>query len=490
MRHRLSSYTERSRRVSRAAMLAALLLAFAACLRVQAQQGGSLADAARQARAQRQPQSQPDTGKAQQVINELMEDQSDSDAPGGFKTYNAGDYKVWVPAPYRVQGHDDAGVVLSGPVLGSKHPIVLVGTPIVARWGNNEEAFQDAANQFARLYAQSANCTKTKVADHGAYECSMAAATLLGERVTGNAVFVRSAGNVYPLFCMTPSESRARDTLNNKRVDRSTREWATENLGREDDDMKAVWQKCETFFGSIHFKLTVAGQAETTPVSQSGPAKAATPKPPNGAGAAVSAGQVHPATAVAGTAVAAAQPPPPPAATGTAPPVNPESPSTVPPGFKVQPFTYCKSANDCWNASIVVPADAQLLSSDCKQFVFQTKVQGAPFLLMAGSAGADGCGRRTQSDANLVRWNELAQPESARAPGTYNTISTLQANLDGRPATITQIGFRKGLTEWRGKRAEFESNGVPLVVGCMSPKESFAGGDEICSGLIASLRLQ
>ena len=137
-----------------------------------------------------------------------------------------------------------------------------------------------------------------------------------------------------------------------------------------------------------------------------------------------------------------------------------------------------------------MPADAQLLSSDCKQFVFQTKVQGAPFLLMAGSAGADGCGRRTQSDANLVRWNELAQPESARAPGTYNTISTLQANLDGRPATITQIGFRKGLTEWRGKRAEFESNGVPLVVGCMSPKESFAGGDEICSGLIASLRLQ
>jgi hypothetical protein len=49
--------------------------------------------------------------------------------------------------------------------------------------------------------------------------------------------------------------------------------------------------------------------------------------------------------------------------------------------------------------------------------------------------------------------------------------------------------FRKGLEEWMGKRAEVDSNGVHLVVGCMGPREHFADADAVCSGLIDSLRL-
>jgi hypothetical protein len=49
--------------------------------------------------------------------------------------------------------------------------------------------------------------------------------------------------------------------------------------------------------------------------------------------------------------------------------------------------------------------------------------------------------------------------------------------------------FKKGLADWIGKRAEVENNGAQLVVGCMAPKETFADGDTICSGLIESLRL-
>jgi len=216
--------------------------------------GGSLADVARQVRAQKQSQPQSDTNKAQQVVDELMDDQSDTGAPGGFKTYNQGDYKVWVPAPYHVEGQDDAGVVLSGPMVGSKRPIVLVGTPVVAHWGKDDDAFQDAVRHFARLYTPSANCTKTTVANHAAYQCGMAAATLLGGHVTGKAVFVRASGNMYPLFCLAPSDSRSRDLINSARADRRTKTWARESLDREEDDMKSLWQKCDTFFGSIHFK--------------------------------------------------------------------------------------------------------------------------------------------------------------------------------------------------------------------------------------------
>src|SRR5208282_2651768 len=145
-----------------APFLLGLFLVVAAIVPLQAQDGSSLADIARQARAQRQAQGQPvaDTSRAQQVADELSEDSNDNGAPGGFKTFNAGDYKLFVPAPYKVEGRDDAGVVLSGPYVGSKRSFVLVGAPIVAHFGNNDDAFHDAATQFVHVYAQSANCTK------------------------------------------------------------------------------------------------------------------------------------------------------------------------------------------------------------------------------------------------------------------------------------------------------------------------------------------
>src|SRR5580700_11049294 len=95
-------------------MLSSWVVLLAAIHPAQAQQGSSLADAARQARAQRQDQPRAEESQAQQVVNQLVEDQDDTgNAPGGFKTYNAGDYKLWVPAPFTVEGHDTAGIVLA-----------------------------------------------------------------------------------------------------------------------------------------------------------------------------------------------------------------------------------------------------------------------------------------------------------------------------------------------------------------------------------------
>jgi hypothetical protein len=179
----------------------------------------------------------------------------------------------------------------------------------------------------------------------------------------------------------------------------------------------------------------------------------------------------------------------------TAPAAAPAAPasvakqSAVPAGFKAQRFNYCKGPLQCWDGSVLVPADAKLVSSDCKQYIFETKVQGEPFLLLAGQGGSDACANRSKSDASQVRWDELAEPESGRAPGTYNLIGSQQTTLDGKPAVLVQIGFRKGLTRWMGKRAEIENNGVPLVVGCIAPQDHFADGEAICSKWIESLRL-
>lgn len=465
-----------------------VLGAFAVLLAVsptQAQQSGSLADAARQARAQKQAQMQPqsENNRAQQVANELSEDQNDTGAPGGFKSYNAGDYKLWVPFPYRVDGHDDAGIVLSGPQIGSKHPIVLVGTPIVSRWENNDVAFQEAATKFSHLYAQSASCLKTTIAGHDAYQCGLAAANLLGQRVTGNAVFFHDTGRIYPVFCVTPSDSQSRDYINNTRVSSSMKDDARETLKREEDDARKVYQSCETVFQSIHVvggdaaqKGAVSAAGGKPAVPQADSAKIQTPAVTAGGPASVAAN-------ARGTHDGHAEAAP---ANATSSSVQPQS--AIPAGLKVQAFNYCQTPTQCWDASVLVPADAKLVSSDCKQYIFEIKIQGAPFLLMAG-IGGDACGGRNANDPNLVHWKQLVDPDNKRAPGTFSVISSQEAKLDARPALITTLGFRTGLTEWMARRADIESNGSQIVVGCIAQKDHFADGDSVCSALIASLRL-
>jgi hypothetical protein len=434
--------------------IAASLLLIPAAVWAQTQQSGSLADVARQVRAQKgQPGAGPSS--AQQVADQLSDDQNRSDdAPGGFKTYNAGDYSLWVPAPYKVGAHDHAGVVLEGPTVGNKRSLLMVGIPFLLPPGAGDDAFRDSATQFSHLYSKNTTCNKMAAGNHAAYECSLAVAELSGTRVSGKVWFLRSASTVYPVLCATPSESYNRAGVKSQRA--VSKENTPETLEREDPDVKGLWQKCETAFQSIRPKEVKAQQV----MAQAGATGSA-------AGSAVAAGQ-------SGTQAAATL-------------ANPSA-SSAPAGYKVHPFHYCSGPQQCWDASVLVPAEAQLISSDCKQYVFESKVQGTPFLLMAGPAAGE-CGDQSSGGPNLVRWKQLADPESKRAPGTYNTISTQVMKLAGKTAAITTMHFRNGLTDWMGKRAEVDSNGVSLVVGCIAPRDHFDDGDAVCSTLIGSLQL-
>lgn len=476
-------------------VIAALFFLFLVAVSVsgRAPQGSSLGDMARQARTEKQAQPKTETNQAQQVADQLSEDQNDGGAPGGFKTYNAGDYKIWVPAPYAV-AHDDAGVVLSGPMAGSKRPIVLLGTAIVDHFPSNDVFLQDTATQLTRLYSESAKCSKTTTANHGASQCGLAAATLLGQRVSGNAVFVRALGNIYPVFCVTATDSRAREILNNPHSNYREKAWARESLAREDEDVRNVWQKCESVFQSIRFSERAASEPTRADSSKAGtnaakPAEQTTGVDAGKAGVAGGAANTGGGASLADIARQLHESPGAEVNAPVQPPVNTApAENAIPDGFKAQAFNYCKNPTQCWDASVLVPADAHLVSSDCKQYVFEIKVHGTPFLLLAGSAGTGSCGRGA-NDAGQVRWKQLVDPESARGPGTSSTISSQQMRLDGKSAIITKIKFRKGLDEWIAKRAEVDSNGGQLVVGCMALRDTFAEGDVICSGLIESLRL-
>jgi len=205
------------------------------------------------------------------------------------------------------------------------------------------------------------------------------------------------------------------------------------------------------------------------------------------------AGSAQTATASAAgpasTLVASTIPQPRPQPAPAAPPALTEpAQASVPAGYKLYPFQYCSSSQKCWDASVLVPSNAQLVSSDCQRAVFEAKAQATTVLLLAGLAKSE-CDGHGAAGPSLVRWKQLADPENDRAPGTYSTISSQTTKLSGKPAIITTLGFRTGMTQWMGKRIEVESNGVPLVVGCLAERDHFDDGDAVCSMLIGSLQL-
>ncbi|HLW85933.1 MAG TPA: hypothetical protein VKR60_12020 [Candidatus Sulfotelmatobacter sp.] len=491
-------------------MLSAGLVWLGAICSAPAQQSSSLADAARQARAQKADQPKAEPSKAQEVVNQLVEDQDDTgNAPAGFKTYNAGDYRLFVPAPYTVEGRDNSGIVLVNSAQGRARSLVLVGNPVVLPPGSGDDAFGDAASQIAHIYAPSATCTPATVAGHKAYQCGLAGATLLGRKVGGNAVFVRGSRNMIPVFCVAPTDSRARDMYNNPHSNSRQKAYAKQVMEREDQDVRNTWQACDSVLQSVRLKED-GGTTATASVKTDNAASATAPAAPAQAAAgsasnapaasspATSSSQV--ATASAGGSASLAEiarrihESPAPGAVAQAqpqrPPDNAPESDAAPEGFKTQSFRYCKAhSQQCWDALIFVPADAKLLSSGCKQYVFETKVNGETFLLLAGQSGSAGCEERAPNDPDPVRWHQLVDPESIRAPGTAATISNLQMTLAGKSAVITKLKFKKGLADWMAKRADVESNGLQIVVGCMAPRDSFADGEAMCTTLIESLRL-
>ncbi len=253
-------------------------------------------------------------------------------------------------------------------------------------------------------------------------------------------------------MCLATTESHARDVVNSAGASVNQKVHARQTVAQEEAYVRQVWQKCDTVFASIQFKDNAGAQVDVAHSTKS-----------------ATDGVTQNLQAPSASAAA---------------PVRPQS--TAPDGFKIHSFNYCKSANQCWDASLFVPADAQLVSSGCKQYIFESKIQGTSFLLMAGPAGCDG---GTPAANDLVRWKQLVDPENKRAPGTYSMISSQTTTLQGKPAAIITLSFRKGLDDWMGKRIEVESNGVPLVVGCIALREHFADGDAICSTMIGSLQL-
>jgi hypothetical protein len=70
------------------------------------------------------------SSKAQELVDEMQQQQeAEENAPTGFKNYNAGDYRLFVPFPYCLEGRENGGAVLLGSRLGVTNTEVL-GRPL------------------------------------------------------------------------------------------------------------------------------------------------------------------------------------------------------------------------------------------------------------------------------------------------------------------------------------------------------------------------
>ena len=90
----------------------------------------TLGDLARQTRAQHAA-NDGKSSKAQELVDEMQQEQEAADnSPVGFKNFDAGDYRLFVPYPYSLEGRDNGGAVLLGSRLGITNTEVVAGAPI------------------------------------------------------------------------------------------------------------------------------------------------------------------------------------------------------------------------------------------------------------------------------------------------------------------------------------------------------------------------
>jgi hypothetical protein len=457
----------------------------------------SLGDLARQTRSQKQ--SAGGNNKAQELVDQMEQEQEASEnAPPGFKTYNAGDYRLWVPFPYELEGRDNRGTVLAGSRLGVTNTEVMAGNPVPIPANLSDGDLYNVIRALGQQYAGSPGCSPIKAGERQAYRCTLANISLLNHAVWGTMAFVVGSNSVVPVMCVSPDEMNEHLVYGNPKSTYQQKQAAFAHQAQRFRDATTTLQVCDQIvYPSIRLKedylspaLASVNSGKAKPATEAKTTLGAVPGAAVAAPQSVTADNGLPSGGVPSLAELARQKK---QASTQTPKAKVAVDSTgdsglAPPGFKPQSFYYCKGMGVCWNGSAFVPMNAQLLNSDFSQYVFEVSLGGDKLLLYLGPAAINGQGRMS-TDPNLVRWGEMSDPEGWVARGRVQAVTHDEATVDGKPAILTHFELKKHDLIWAGRRAMVTNHEVEVLAGCMTPKNRFADADEICSVLIDSVRL-
>src|SRR5579864_5149468 len=134
----------------------------------------SLGDLGRQTRAQHAAQDNK-SNKAQALVDEMQQEQEAADnAPLGFKNYDAGEYRIFVPNPYSLEGREPGGgAILLGSRLGITNTEVVAGKPIPIPPNLNDSNLANWVQQVAQRYSQGTYCSPTTLGSRKAFRCGV-----------------------------------------------------------------------------------------------------------------------------------------------------------------------------------------------------------------------------------------------------------------------------------------------------------------------------
>jgi hypothetical protein len=458
---------------------------------------GSLGDLARQTRAH----AAADEGKsshAQELVDEMQQEQEVADnAPVGFKNYDAGDYRLFVPYPFSLEGRENGGTVLLGSRLGITNTEVMAGTPIQVPPNLSDADLLNAVRQLASLHGTQAYCSATTRGSHKAFRCSWQTSPyLLGHVVFGSMEFILASNRLIPVMCVSPDDLHQNcviyDTYGHNTCSDRERQlygWDHRKAQAAADaqyrDERTTVQMCDqVIYPSIQLKEDIV----VHPVSI---AEGKAPKPVSAvaqdmsvvAGAQALGGQ---GASLADLARQSRQ-----AAHGKALATldNAEGKSLAPAGYQSFPMQYCQNPQQCQQASVIIPEKSEVVSTTNGQYIFKAMLNGDAVMLYAGPADVNSP-YRSMTSPDYMRMRDLANSNGwsrEKADG----VSTQELTIEGRSALMTRFRYQRDQKNWWiGERALIEMRGGgQFLVGCSALEEHFADAESLCTTLVNSLRL-
>jgi hypothetical protein len=477
----------------------------------------SLADLARQTRAHHA--STPDTksSKAQELVDEMQQEQeAAANAPTGFTNYNAGDYRLFVPYPFSLEGRDNGGAVLLGSRLGITNTEVVAGNPIPipANLIDNvsDSDLLNVVRQLAGLHGPQPYCAPIKQGSHKAFRCAWQGNPyLLGHVVWGSMLFIVGSNSLIPVMCVSPDDMHSCTIYDNQGhntcSDRNRQMYGTDHrkqqaaVNAQVHDEQTTFQMCDQIiYPSIQLKEDIVVHPAT--LSE----KPSSGKPPSEKSASASKA---PAAALPVTAVATPTQETPPGESGSQSPSlaelarqtrqaphdkaqatldSAEGTTVAPPGFEPFVLQYCQNPQQCSEASVVIPEKAEVISRTNGQYIFKTALDGESLMLYAGPADVN-APYRSLTDPDYIRMRDLANANgwSREKP---DSVSTQDLTIEGRSALMTRFRYQRDQKRWWiGERVLIDNQGKQFLVGCAAPEEHFADAEALCTTLVNSLRL-
>ncbi|MGO9086319.1 MAG: hypothetical protein ACLQBK_13920 [Candidatus Sulfotelmatobacter sp.] len=453
----------------------------------------SLGDVARQNRAQHAASEGPDS-KAQAMAEEMQHEEEASEAaPTGFKSYDAGDYRLFVPFPFSLEGRDNGGPVLVGSRLGVTNTEVLAGTPIPLPANISDSDLMNGVRQLAGLHGAYPSCSAAKLGSHKAFHCSWNGSPyLLGHQVWGTMEIVVGSNSLIPVMCVSPDEFQCLTqdrwgyhTCNNPNPSWQEVQQTRAAIDTRFRDEKTTGQMCEQIiYPSIQLKEDIVVHPASIGESKTAPATApTTTEPVPGPVIAGQAGPPGPSLAELARQTRQA-----PRAKAQATLDNGEGRTAAPQGFQSFAVQYCHNPQQCFEASVIIPEKAEVISRVNGQHIFKTMLNGDPVMLYAGPADVN-APYRSLTSPDFIRMRDLANSNGWSHEKT-DGVSTQELTIEGRPALMTRFRYQRDENIWWiGERALIEDRDMQFLVGCTAPEQRFADAEALCTTLVNSLRL-